>query len=51
MLIPCSEEEEPDEHFYPLTLRTRKSGDRPASPLDSISINGGHHAEEIPDQS
>ena len=38
---PHREEEEPDEHFYPLTLRTRKTGDRPQSPLDSISVNGG----------
>ncbi|RAO68629.1 uncharacterized protein BHQ10_004641 [Talaromyces amestolkiae] len=34
------EEEEPDEFPYPLTLRTKKPGDRPQSPLDSISLNG-----------
>lgn len=45
-----SEEEEPDDHFYPLTLRTRKAGDRPQSPLDSISINGGRRVEDSPKQ-
>lgn len=40
ILTTCSEEEEPDEFPYPLTLRTKKSGDRPQSPLDSISLNG-----------
>lgn len=35
-----SEEEEPEEHFFPLTLRTKKVADRPSSPLDSISVNG-----------
>lgn len=44
MLIYHSEEEEPDDHFYPLTLRTRKSSDRPRSPLDRISIDGGRQA-------
>jgi glycogen(starch) synthase len=34
------EEEEPDEFPYPLTLRTKKSTDRPPSPLDSIPVNG-----------
>ncbi|KAJ6155823.1 Glycogen synthase [Penicillium chermesinum] len=38
------EEEEPDEPFFPLTLRTRKSADRPQSPLDRIPVNGGSHS-------
>lgn len=45
-----SEEEEPDDHFYPLTLRTRNAGDRPKSPLDSIPINGGRQVEGSPKQ-
>lgn len=46
-----SEEEEPDDHhFYPLTLRTRKTNDRPQSPLDSISFNGGPASEGSPKQ-
>jgi len=32
------EEEDPDEYSFPLTLRTKRSG--PASPLDSVQING-----------
>ncbi|KGO63533.1 Glycogen synthase [Penicillium italicum] len=39
------EEEEPEEHF-PLTLRTRKTTERAASPLDSISINGREESEK-----
>lgn len=39
--LPNSEEEEPDDHYFPLTLRTKKSSDRPSSPLDSIPVNGG----------
>lgn len=35
-----SEEEEPDDHYFPLTLRTKKATDRPASPLDRLSLNG-----------
>jgi hypothetical protein len=35
-----SEEEEPDDHYFPLTLRTKKASDRPSSPLDSIPVNG-----------
>jgi glycogen(starch) synthase len=45
-----SEEEEPDDHFYPLTLRTRKNNDRPQSPLDSISINGSNAPGGSPKQ-
>lgn len=45
-----SEEEEPDDHFYPLTLRARKNNDRPQSPLDSISINGDRAPEGSPKQ-
>ncbi len=33
-----SEEEDPDEYPFPLTLRTKPPG--PASPLDGIQING-----------
>lgn len=35
-----SEEEEPDDQYFPLTLRTKKNTDRPASPLDQLSVNG-----------
>ncbi|BDD61445.1 glycogen synthase isoform 1 [Monascus purpureus] len=35
------EEEEPDDYYYPLTLRTKSAADRTASPLDSVSVNGG----------
>ncbi|RAK79402.1 glycogen [starch] synthase [Aspergillus fijiensis CBS 313.89] len=38
--LPTSEEEEPDDHYFPLTLRTKKTTDRPASPLDRLSLNG-----------
>ncbi|GAQ36896.1 glycogen [Aspergillus niger] len=38
--LPTSEEEEPDDHYFPLTLRTKKNADRPASPLDQLSVNG-----------
>lgn len=34
------EEEEPDDYYYPLTLRTKSAADRTASPLDSVSVNG-----------
>jgi glycogen synthase len=34
-----SEEEDPDEYPFPLTLRTKRSG--PASPLDGVTLNGG----------
>ncbi|KAA8642935.1 glycogen [starch] synthase [Aspergillus tanneri] len=38
--LPSNEEEEPDDHFFPLTLRTKKSSDGLSSPLDRISLNG-----------
>jgi hypothetical protein len=37
----ATEEEEPDDQYFPLTLRTKKNSDRPSSPLDSIPLNGG----------
>lgn len=33
-----SEEEDPDEYAFPLTLRTKRSG--PGSPLDGVQLNG-----------
>lgn len=37
-ILRCSEEEDPDEYPFPLTLRTKRTG--PGSPLDGIPING-----------
>ncbi|KAK2763161.1 glycogen synthase isoform 1 [Arachnomyces sp. PD_36] len=34
------EEEENEDYPYPITLRTKKSSDRPMSPLDSVKLNG-----------
>lgn len=38
----ATDEDEPDDQYFPLTLRTKKTSDRPASPLDRISVNGGN---------
>jgi hypothetical protein len=35
----CSEEEDPDEYPFPLTLRSKRSN-APASPLDGVTVNG-----------
>lgn len=35
-----SEEEDPDEYAFPLTLRTKRTG--PGSPLDGVQLNGGN---------
>lgn len=33
-----SDEEDPDEYPFPLTLRTKRAG--PGSPLDGVTLNG-----------
>lgn len=50
ILIQSEEEDSDEQHFYPLTLRTRKTNDHPQSPLDSIAINGGQAPEGSPKQ-
>lgn len=35
-----SEEEEPEDHYFPLTLRTKKGSERAPSPMDRVSMNG-----------
>lgn len=36
----CSEEEDPDEYAFPLTLRTKRANG-PGSPLDGVQLNNG----------
>lgn len=38
LMTSCSEEEDPDEYAFPLTLRTKRTG--PGSPLDGVQLNG-----------
>jgi glycogen(starch) synthase len=34
------EEEETEEYPFPIALRSKKTNDRPMSPLDSVKLNG-----------
>lgn len=41
MFAETNSEEEPEDYFFPLTLRQR-AADRPRSPLESVSMDSNH---------